>query len=52
MCNSSYSNPWMYNGSPFESEQIQDNYGFVYKITNIFDGTSYIGKKFFWSMKG
>ncbi len=51
MCNSSYPNPWMYNGSPFESEQIQDNYGFVYKITNIFDGTSYIGKKFFWSMK-
>ncbi len=46
----SYDNPWMFNGEPFESEHIQNFHGFVYKITNVIDGTAYIGKKFFWSM--
>jgi len=46
----SYNNPWIYLGKPFESSDIGDYYGFVYKITNTIDSTSYIGKKFFWSM--
>jgi hypothetical protein len=28
----SYENPWLYNGEVFDTEQIEDNYGFVYLI--------------------
>jgi hypothetical protein len=28
----SYENPWLYNGEVFDSEQIEDNYGFIYLI--------------------
>lgn len=42
-----YENHWIYNGSPFTSEQISDHIGFVYKITNTNDGRFYIGKKLF-----
>lgn len=42
-----YENPWIYNGSPFTSEQISDHIGFVYRITNTNDGRFYIGKKLF-----
>ena len=42
-----YENHWIYNGSPFTSEQISDHIGFVYKITNANDGRFYIGKKLF-----
>jgi len=26
----SYENPWLYNGEIFESDHIQDHFGFVY----------------------
>jgi len=29
----------------------EDNYGFVYKITNLTDGKFYVGKKVFWNNK-
>lgn len=47
----SYDNPWLYNDKIFESENIEDNYGFVYLIEDIDTGKKYIGKKFFWSKK-
>ena len=37
-----YENPWIYEGRAFLSEDIKDNYGFVYKITNILNGREYI----------
>lgn len=42
---------WIYNNTDFTEEQIGDNYGFVYKITNLKTGKKYIGKKFFYSSK-
>ena len=33
-----YENPWIYNGSPFLSEDINDHFGFVYRITNLESG--------------
>jgi len=47
----SYPNPWMYNGHHFESDDIGDNFGFVYRITNNATGKSYIGRKYFWSKR-
>lgn len=43
----SYENPWIFKGSEFDSEQISDHVGFVYRITNLNDGRFYIGKKLF-----
>jgi len=42
-----YENPWIYEGSPFTSDDIGDYYGFVYRITNTINGKSYIGRKYF-----
>ena len=47
----SYEYPWTYNGKPFESEDIQDNYGFIYRITNITNGHDYVGRKYFTTVK-
>ena len=44
-----YENPWTFEGTPFLSENIDDNFGFVYLITNIKNGRQYIGRKYFWS---
>ena len=33
-----YDNPWTYLGKTFESEDITDNYGFIYRITNTTNG--------------
>ena len=33
---------WQYNLEDFTEEQIGDNYGFVYKITNLKTGKKYI----------
>ena len=40
---------WLYQNKPFE--EVGDNYGFVYIITNIKTNRKYIGKKFFWTAK-
>ena len=47
----SYENPWLYNGEIFESDHIQDNFGFVYHIHCDKTGRSYIGRKYFWSFR-
>jgi hypothetical protein len=46
-----YENPWMYNGNPFTSDDIGDNFGFVYLITNTINRRQYIGRKYFWSFR-
>ena len=47
----SYENPWTYLERNFDSDSIGDNFGFVYKITNLLNGRSYIGRKYFWSFR-
>jgi len=47
----SYEYPWIYNGTAFESEDIQDNYGFIYRITNTTNGHDYVGRKYFTTVK-
>ena len=46
-----YENPWIFEGSPFLSENIDGVYGFVYRITNIQSGKQYIGRKYFWQKR-
>ena len=48
---SSYENPWLYNNQCFESDDIGDNFGFVYLITNKSNKRQYIGRKYFWSFR-
>ena len=47
----SYENPWYFKGTPFLSENINNNFGFVYLITNLQSGKKYIGRKYFWSFR-
>ena len=42
-----YENPWTYEGSTFTSSDINDFFGYVYRITNIQNGRQYIGRKYF-----
>jgi hypothetical protein len=42
---------WQYNNIIFNEDLIEDNYGFVYEITNLETNRKYIGKKFFYSSK-
>lgn len=42
---------WTYREKEFLEEDIGDNYGFVYLITNLQNGKKYVGKKFFYSMR-
>ena len=51
MKNTDYENPWVYNGVPFTSDDIGDNFGFVYLITNQSNSRQYIGRKYFWSFR-
>ena len=46
-----YENPWTYQGTTFTSADIDDFFGFVYRITNIETGKKYIGRKYFWSKR-
>jgi hypothetical protein len=46
-----YDNPWTYNGKDFDSSDIQDYFGFVYRIDCDKTGRSYIGRKYFWSFR-
>ena len=46
-----YENPWLFEGSPFLSEDINDLYGFVYCITNTLTGKRYIGRKYFYQLR-
>ena len=47
----SYEYPWTYNGNVFDSGDIADNYGFIYRITNTTNGHDYIGRKYFTTIK-
>ena len=47
----SYENPWCFKGQPFLSEDINDYFGFVYRITNLQNGRQYLGRKYFWSFR-
>ena len=47
----SYEYPWTYNGKIFDSEDILDNYGFIYRITNTTNGYDYVGRKYFTTVK-
>ena len=42
-----YENPWSYQGATFTSDNIDDFFGFVYRITNLQTGKQYIGRKYF-----
>ena len=46
-----YDNPWTYLGKPFESEDINTYYGFIYRITNTVNGHDYVGRKYFTTIK-
>ena len=46
-----YENPWIYNGVPFTSSDIQDYFGFVYLIQNNVNGRKYIGRKYLWQFR-
>ena len=46
-----YENPWIFDGTPFLSEDINGMYGFVYCITNTLTGKRYIGRKYFWQLR-
>ena len=41
----SYKNPWLYDGVAFESEDIEDYFGFCYLLTDLENGKMYIGRK-------
>ena len=47
----SYEYPWTYNGKTFDSGDILDNYGFIYRITNTINGYDYVGRKYFTTIK-
>tara|TARA_B100000575_G_scaffold39165_1_gene26766 strand:- start:287 stop:733 length:447 start_codon:yes stop_codon:yes gene_type:complete len=46
-----YENSWTYKGSTFSSDDIDDFFGFVYRITNLQTGREYIGRKYFWQKR-
>jgi hypothetical protein len=47
----SYENPWIYYEKIFDSDDIDDNFGFVYLITNNLNNRKYLGRKYFWSFR-
>lgn len=47
----SYENPWRHQEKVFESEDIQDYFGFVYLIDCSETNRKYLGRKYFWSFR-
>jgi hypothetical protein len=47
----SYENPWIYYEKIFDSDDIDDNFGFVYLIANNLNNRKYLGRKYFWSFR-
>jgi hypothetical protein len=47
----SYTNPWYYDENPFESDNIEDYFGFVYLIFNKINHRKYVGRKYFWQFR-
>ena len=46
-----YENAWTYQGSTFSSDDIDNFFGFVYRITNLQSGKQYIGRKYFYQKR-
>ena len=46
-----YDNPWMYQGRVFETEDIEEYFGFVYLIECKENNRKYLGRKYFWSFR-
>ena len=46
-----YENPWLYEGKPFTTHDINDFFGYVYRIINLQNGREYIGRKYFWKFR-
>ena len=46
-----YENPWIYQGTTFTSDRIDNFFGFVYCITNDTNGRQYVGRKYFWKFR-
>ena len=51
MVEGGYENPWVYKNTTFTSDDINDQFGFVYCITNNKNGRKYIGRKYFWKFR-
>jgi len=47
----SYENPWTLLERSFDSCDVNDYFGFVYRITNLTNQRQYIGRKYFWSFR-
>ena len=46
-----YENPWLYEGKPFTTDDINDFFGYVYRIINLQNGREYSGRKYFWKFR-
>ena len=46
-----YEKPWLYEGKPFTTDDINDFFGYVYRIINLQNGREYIGRKYFWKFR-
>ena len=46
-----YEYPWTYNDKIFDSGDIGEYYGFIYRITNLTNGYDYVGRKYFKTIK-
>ena len=42
---------WLFKNIEFTSEDIKNNYGFCYVITNLITNKKYLGKKLFWAKR-